>query len=241
MVGQQTGDYVTRHRCQVQLRRRQVGVPEHPLDVRQRQLWIAGHAIGSRVPKVMQRPVGTECRGRPAEHRPGSVIGQRPERTTPRPPQRVISSGGRLLTDVGLVEAKPHKGVWRRRELLDSAGSLANHRDQLLTGVDVAAAGAEQLRGTRAGRHPQRHERPVTMRAELGEHAVEHLIGDAARDPLDDSRPVQAYPLVAKGLHRVVMGIRPTTATGADERKGIDHRAGADIAMEVVEDPQHRL
>jgi hypothetical protein len=33
--------------------------------------------------------------------------------------------------------------------------------------VDIAATNTEQLRGSRPGRHPQRHQRTVAVRAEL--------------------------------------------------------------------------
>ena len=54
-------------------------------------------------------------------------------------------------------------------------------------------------------------------------------------------RPVEADPIIAVGIHWVVVGIRPAAATNPRERERVDHRSGPDIAVEVVEDPQHGL
>ena len=62
MVSEDPGDHVAGHRRQVQLRRRQMGVPEHPLHVGQRQRRVSGHPVGSGVTKVVQGPVGAERR-----------------------------------------------------------------------------------------------------------------------------------------------------------------------------------
>ena len=79
------------------------------------------------------------------------------------------------------------------------------------------------------------------MRTQFGEHLIEQRIGNAAGDPLGDPRPVEADPIIAVGLHRVVVGIGSATATIPREREWIDHRTRPDIAVEVVEDPQDRL
>ena len=76
-------------------------------------------------------------------------------------------------------------------------------------GSTSAAPGAQQLRGPRAGRHPQRDQRPVPVRPELGEQPVEHLIRDLPRDPPRVPRPIQPGPLGPERLHRVVMRVRP--------------------------------
>ena len=90
VVGQDVGDHVDGHRRQVQLRRGQVGMPEHPLDIGQRQQWITGHPVGRGVPQIVQRPVRAECIGCASEHGSSGVIGQGSERAPSGPPQRFI-------------------------------------------------------------------------------------------------------------------------------------------------------
>ena len=60
---------------------------------RQRDLRVPGHPIGRRVAKIVQRPVRPQRGGGAGEHRPGRVIGQRPERSPQRPPQRLVPPG----------------------------------------------------------------------------------------------------------------------------------------------------
>ncbi len=106
-----------------------------------------GHPVGGGMTKVVQGPVGTECRSGAAEHGSCSVVIEWPERATPCPPQRIITPGRYLLIDLRLVEPEPHEGIGGSRELLKGAGPLANHRDQLLTRIDVATARPEQFGG----------------------------------------------------------------------------------------------
>ena len=93
VVGHHRGDHVLGRRRQIHLGGRQMGVPEDPLHIRQRHLRIPRHPVGSRMPKIMQRPVRPQHRVGPPEHRPRRVIGQRPERFPQRPPQRLVRPG----------------------------------------------------------------------------------------------------------------------------------------------------
>ena len=86
-------DHVLGHRVQIPLGGRQVGVPEHPLHVGQRHLRVPRHPIRRRMPKIVQRPVRPQRGVGPGEHRPGRVIGQRPQRFPQRPPQRLVPAG----------------------------------------------------------------------------------------------------------------------------------------------------
>jgi len=125
----------------------------------------------------------------------------------------------------------------QRREVL-LVGEMIAAAEQAL---DVAATGAEQFRSPRRGRDPHRDQRPITMRPKLSEQPVEELVGDGAGDPLGDPRPIQPHPLVPKRIHRVVMSVCPPTGTLTRQRERIDHRPRADVAVEAVEDTQHRL
>jgi hypothetical protein len=234
VVGQDLGDHIAGQRRQIQLGGRQVGVPEDPLDVGQRQLRIAGHPVGGGVPQVVQGPVGAQRVGGAGEHRPRGVVGQRPQRAPPGPPQWVVAPGRQRLVALAPVEPQPHQRVRGRRNLLQRARALADHGDQLPASVDVAATQAEQFRRARPGGHPQRDQCPVPMRAELGEQPVEQLVRDRARDPPGDPGPIQPHPLVAERLHRVVVRVRPPTAPLPRQRERVDHRAGARVAMDRI-------
>ena len=54
-------------------------------------------------------------------------------------------------------------------------------------------------------------------------------------------RPIQPAALVAVGLHRVVVRVRPPAPPGPVQRERVEDRPGAGLQMEVVEAPQHRL
>ena len=169
------------------------------------------------------------------------VIGQRPERAPPRPPQRLIEAARHQALHLRLIQPQPHERVRRRRKLLHQPGPLADHRDQLLPGIGIPGGSPQQLSGPRAGRHPQRDQRPVAMRGEPGEQLAEPLIGDAARDPLGQPGPEQAGPLVAVGGHRVVMRARAPAPALPVQRERIHHRARPGLEVEIVELPQHAL
>ena len=147
----------------------------------------------------MKGPVRSQHRAGPGEHAVRGVISQRPERAPQRPPQRLIQAARHQALHLRLIQAQPHERVRGRRKLLHQPGPLADHRDQLLPGIGIPGSSPQQLSGPRAGRHPQRDQRPVAMRGEPGEQFAEPLIGDAARDPLSQPGPEQPRPLVRGG------------------------------------------
>lgn len=151
---------------------------QHPLHIGQRHVRIPGHPIRSGMAKIMQGPVRTQPGARPGKLPMRRVIGQRPERTPPRPPQRLIPTGRHQAVDLGLVEPQPHERVRRRRQLLQRPGALPHHCDQLPAGVRVGSRGAQQLRRPRAGRDPKSHQRPIPMTRQPSEQPVEHLLRD---------------------------------------------------------------
>ena len=105
---------------------------KNPLHVGDRHLRIAGHPVGRRVTKIVKGPVRPQAAVGAHEHRPGRVIGQRPERFPQRPPQRIIRPGGHQPVCLGLIQPQPDKRIRRRGQLLHRPGTLADHRDQLL-------------------------------------------------------------------------------------------------------------
>ncbi len=203
--GEHAGDHVLGHRVQVALGSRQVRVAQDPLHVSQRHLRIAGHPIRRGVPKIVQRPVRPQRGVGAGEHRPGRVVAQRAERAPQRPPQRLVAAGWHQTGHLRLIEPQPDERVRRGRQRLQRPGSLAHHGDQLLPRVGVGNRGAQQLRGPRTGRDPQRHQRPVTVRTQLREQRVEPLVRDGPRRPRHHLRPIPAAALTDERLHRVVM------------------------------------
>ena len=93
VMGEDLGDHVAGHRREIQLGGGQVGVSEDPLHVGQRQLRVPRHPVGGGMPQVVQRPVGPQRGGGAGEHRPRRVVGQRPKRAAPGPPQQVVTPG----------------------------------------------------------------------------------------------------------------------------------------------------
>ena len=99
---------------------------------------------------------------------------------------------------------------------------------------------SQQFRGSGPRRHPEGDQRPVAVAAEAGEQRVEQVVRDAARDPPGNFRPVKARALVPEGVHRVVMRMQPAPAAPG-QRKRVHHRAGPQLAMQLIKAPQHRL
>ena len=86
---------------------------------------VAGEPVRSTVAQVVKRPVGPECRIGPHEHRPGRVIGQRPERPPQRPPQRVVARRWPLRHASAADTSRSHTNA------SGDAGSCCNARDPL--------------------------------------------------------------------------------------------------------------
>jgi len=87
---------------------------------------------------------------------------------------------------------------------------------------------------------PERHQGPVPIGAESGEQLVERLVRDLPRHPLSDPRAEQTTELSPKGLHRVVMLVRPAPAA-TRQRERVHHRPRPGLQVELIERPQHRL
>jgi hypothetical protein len=226
----------------IQLCRGQMGVPEDPLHVGQRQLRVVGHPGRGAVSQVVQRPISAERGVDPLEHAVRRVVGQRSIRPAQRPPQRLPATARNALPEqVPLIEPQPHERVRRRRHLLHGARALAHHADQLFARVHVAAAHPEQLRRARPSGDPERHQRPVPVRRQRGEQLVEPVVGDRARNPPRHRRAIPADPLRPPRLHRVVVRVRPPRASAQIQRERVDDRPAAAITAEVVEPAQHRL
>ncbi len=208
---------------------------QNELDVGERKGGILGHPVGGGVPQRVQRRRGPRPVVDPLEHAVHAVVGQRSDRGTQRPPQRLPTSPGDQPLHLHLVEPQPHERVRGRRQLLGSAAAFADHRDQLPPGIDPAHRGGQQLRGPRPGRDVEGHQRSVPMRGQPGEDLVELLVGNGARHPGDQPRPVAATAFLAMRLHRVVMGARPPTAAGTVQRERVEHRPATSVAVQVVE------
>ena len=234
-------DDVLGQRIQVLLGGGQVSVAHHPLQVGQRHGRVAGHPVGRRMTQVMQGPVRAHRRAGPREHQPGRIVGQCPERTPQRPPQRLIPPGGDQPVHLRLIQPQPHESIRRRRQLLQLPCPLADHRDQLLPRISIGGRRAQQLAGPRARRHPQRHQRPVPVRAQQREQLAEPHIRDLPRHPPGQLRPVPAGALGRERLHRVVMRVRPAAPPAPGQRERIDHRPGASLQVESVKATQHAL
>ncbi len=125
--------------------------------------------------------------------------------------------------------------------MLHRPGPLADHGDQLPPRIHPAPGRRQQLRRPRPGGHIERHQRPVPVRAQRREDRVELLIRDVPRDPGRHHRPVQTAALVAVGLHRVVMRVRPSSPSRPVQRERVDQRARARLHMKVIKTAQHRL
>ena len=238
MAGHARDDVLRRGR-DVNLRRGQVHVTQNPLHVGDRHLRVACHPVGSGMTQVVQRPVRSQRLTRPAEHRAGRVIRQRPERAPQRPPHRVVRPGRHLAVRLLLVDPQPDERVRRRRQRLHRPRPLADHRHQLAAGIHAPAGGAEQLRSPRARGHPERDQGPVPVRRQRREQLVEHPVRDAPRDALRLPGPEQPGPLLPERLQRVMVRIRPASLPGQRERVG--QRPGPGLQVIVVKRPAYRL
>ena len=186
-------------------------MPEHGLHVGEGQGRVFSHPVGRGVTQRVQRDAG--ARGcplaGPLEHPVDRVIGQRPGRAARGPPQRLPLPAGDQPGHLHLIQPQPHERIGGGRQLLQRTGALADHGDQLPARLDATQGRRQQLRGPRPGRHVERHQRPVPMRRQRREDLVELTVRDAARDPGGNPRPVPARPLMAVGLHRVAVRVRP--------------------------------
>jgi hypothetical protein len=143
--------------------------------------------------------------------------------------------------ELGLVEPQPHERVRRGRQRLHRPGALADHRDQLGTGIQVTAACPQQLRGPGTGGHPQRHQCPVTVRPQRSEQLVELLVRDAPRRPPGEPGPVKPGALAARRIHRAAVRPRPPATSLPRQRERVDHRPLPGLDVQVIESPQHAL
>ena len=168
------------------------------------------------------------------------MIGQRPERAAQRPPQRLVLPRRHQPGHLRLIQPQPHERIRRGRDRLQRPGPLADHRDQLLARVGIPLGGAEQLRRAHPGRHPERHQRPVPVRAQRREQLAELLIRDLPRPAPDQLRPVQPAALRAERLHRVPVRAR-APATAPRQRERVHHRPGPCLQVVLVEPARHRL
>ena len=97
---------------------------------------------------------------------------------------------------------------------------------------------AEQLRGTRSGRDPERHQRPVPVRGQPREQVVEHAVRDLPRDTAGNPRPEQARLLPRERVHRVMVRVRPARP---GQRKRVHDRPCPGLQVIGVEAPADRL
>ena len=215
-------------------------MPEYPLHVGQRHGRVAGHPVSGRMTKIMKPPAAAQRGAGPGEHRPGRVVGQRPERPPQRPPQRVIGPRRDQPVHLLLVKPQPHERIRGGRQRLQRPRPLPDHRDQLLTRVGVRAPGAQQLGGPGARGHPKRHQCPVPVRPEPGEQLIEPLVRDLPRYPPRYLRPVPPHALGPERLHRAAMRIRPAPPA-AGQRERVHHRPGASLQVELIKATQNRL
>ena len=240
-MGQDPADHFFLARREVNLGRRELGMPENELHVGERQRRVLGHPVGSRVTQRVQRRRRPGPLVDPLEHAVHRVVGQRPGRTPGRPPQRLPPARGDQPGHLDLVEPQPHERVGGRRQLLQLAGALPDHRDQLPSRVGAGQRRRQQFRRPRPRRHVERDQRPVPVRRQPCEDLVELAVRDTARDPVRHPRPVEPAALVAVGLHRVMVRVRPPSPPRPVKRERVDQRPAARIQVKVVEGPQHRL
>jgi hypothetical protein len=98
---------------------------------------------------------------------------------------------------------------------LHRPSTLADHRDQLLSRVDVGDCGAQQLRRPRPSRNPEHDQGPVTTGTQLREQLVEPLVGDTLRRPIQHLRPIPAAALAPRACGS--SSVRP----GRDRRRHV--------------------
>ena len=189
--------------------------------------------VGGRVPQVVQRSVRSQRCAGPGEHPVGGMVGQRPERAAQRPPQRLVPAGRHQAGRLRLIQPQPHERIRRGRHRLQRLGALR-------TMVISCWPGSASPRWRRAAgcahpdRHPERHGRPVPMRAQRREQLAELVIRDMPRPAPDQLRPVQTGALGPEQLHQVpVRGRAPTTAPRQRER--VHHRPGSGLQAKLVE------
>ena len=72
---------------------------------------VTGHPVSRRMTQVMQGPIRAQSRVRPGEHRPGRIVGQRPERPPQRPPQRLIPASRHQAGHLRLIQPQPHERI----------------------------------------------------------------------------------------------------------------------------------
>jgi hypothetical protein len=214
---------------------------KHELHIGQRQGRILGHTVGRGVPERVQRRRGAGLLVHPLEHAVHRVIGQRPDRAPQRPPQRLPAPTGDQPGHLHLIEPQPHERVGGSRQLLQMAGALAHHSDQLPSRIHPRQRGRQQLRRPRPGRHIKRHQRPVPVRRQPRKDLVELLIRHATRNPGRHPRPEQPAALITVGLHGIVVSVSPAATAGPVQRERVDDRARPRIPVQVIETPQHRL
>jgi len=172
MVGQHGFDHILQGGGDIQLGGGKVGMAQDPLNVGERHVGVAGHPVGSGMAQVVQGPVRPQGGVCPTEHGPGRVVGQRPQRTPQGPPQGLVPALGSQAVQARLVEAKPHEGIRRGRDLLQRPSPLSTDRDQLAPGIDIGSRGPQQLGCPSAGGDPAGHQGPVAVGGQAGEQFV---------------------------------------------------------------------
>ena len=193
------------------------------------------------MPQRVQRGRAAGRRGGPLEHPVRRVIGQRPRRRPRGPPHRLPTPLGDQPVHLDLIQPQPDERVAGRRQLLRRTGPLADHGDQLATGVDASVSDRQQLRGAGTGRDVKSHQRPVAVRRQPREDLVELHVRNAAWDPARHRRSIPPDPLVTGRLRRIVVGVGSPVPAGAVQRERVEDRPGPGLAVEVVEASQHRL
>ncbi len=216
-------------------------MPHHQLHIAQRQLRVASHSRGCTVAQIVQRPICSEGGVGSLEHPVCCVVIQRPSWSAKCPPHGLSATLGDLAVQLFLIQPQPDERIRRRGQRLHRPSSLAHHGDQLLSRVDVAVPQPQQLRRPCPSRDPERHQRPVPIRPQRAEQLVEPVIGDSARNPMRNLRPISPNPLARPPVHRIVMCMRSPRPPRRIQREWIQDRTGSDIAVKVIEAPQHRL
>nr|WP_241989752.1 hypothetical protein [Streptomyces sp. AC1-42W] len=236
-MGEHLGHHVLLAGFEVDLRGRDVRVPEDPLDVGERQLGVVDHGVGGGVPQVVEGPVGAQDLVRPHQDRAEDGVVQRPDRAPQRHPQRLAGAeADAVLAGRLLVEPQPDERVRRRRQPLEFAASLAVNADQLLPDVDELASDAEEFGGAGAGGDVEGEDRAVPVAGHPREQLVEEPVRDRAGNPLGLLLSVGRPAVALVELHRVVVGVQLPGGVGLP-RPGhrVDDRPATGDRLEVVE------